>query len=262
MASHGFRATAQTKESLLIGPGDQLHVQVFDTPELEEHVRVTDAGEISLALGGDVKVSSLTAAQAAKVIEEALLRGNVLLHPRVLVAIEQFATQNVSVLGEVKNPGIYPVGTPRSVLDLLALAGGLTELADRKVVVQRHGTREKISYYVSNVPVAALDSAVQIYPGDTILVPRAGIVYALGAVGHPGGYTLTNNDGRTSALELLARAGGASQMSAPAHAKLIRKSGDNYIEIDLQLKKMEKGELADIQLQADDIRLSSIQLSA
>src|ERR1039458_5840653 len=55
---------AQTKESLLIGPGDLLHVQVFDTPELEEHARVTDAGELPLVLGGSVRVAGLTPGEA------------------------------------------------------------------------------------------------------------------------------------------------------------------------------------------------------
>src|SRR5580692_6493707 len=60
-------AAAQSPESLLIGPGDLLHVQVFDTPELEQHARVTDAGELPLILGANVKVVGLTPAEAARV---------------------------------------------------------------------------------------------------------------------------------------------------------------------------------------------------
>src|ERR1039457_5531850 len=67
---------AQTKESLLIGPGDLLHVQVFETPELEEHARVTDAGELPLIMGGGVKVAALTPVQAAHAIEDLLLHGH------------------------------------------------------------------------------------------------------------------------------------------------------------------------------------------
>jgi len=244
---------AQTKESLLIGPGDQLHVKVFDSPELEESARVTDGGELPLLLGGSVNVATLTPAQAANAIEDVLLRGNFLKNPRVLVTVEQYATQSVSVLGEVKTPGAYPIGTPRSILQVLTLAGGLNELADRKVLIERHGTQEKIPYFLSNISATALDTAVKVNPGDTVLVPRAGVVYALGDVAHPGGYTMTNNEGRISALELVSRAGGISPSAGPSHARLIRKSGDGYVEIPLSLNKMEKGEQADIQLQADDI---------
>jgi polysaccharide export outer membrane protein len=244
---------AQTKESLLIGPGDQLHVQVFDTPELEEHARVTDGGELPLVLGGAVKVAGLTPEQAANAIENALSQGHFLKNPRVLVTVEQYATQNVSVIGEVKTPGAYPIGTPRSILDVLSLAGGLTELADRKVLIQRHGTTEKIPYFISNASATALDTAVQVNPGDTVLVPRAGIVYVLGDVLHPGGYTMTNNEARISVLELIARAGGTNHSAVPSQTKLIRKSSDGYVETQVPLSRMQKGKQADLQLQADDI---------
>jgi polysaccharide export outer membrane protein len=244
---------AQTKESLLIGPGDLLHVQVFDTPELEEHARVTDAGELPLVLGGSVKVAALTPAEAAHAIEDALKGGHFLLNPRVLVTFEENATQKVSVLGEVRVPGAYAIQTPRSVLDVLTLAGGLTDLADRKVLIERHGTSERVPYFVSNTPGVALDRAVQVNPGDTLIVPKTGIVYALGDVGRPGGYTMTNNEAQLSVLELIARAGGTNHTAVPSHAKLIRKSNGSYVEIPLPLSDMQKGKRADFALQADDI---------
>jgi polysaccharide export outer membrane protein len=195
----------------------------------------------------------MTPAQAADAIASVLLRENLLKNPHVLVTVEEFATQSVSVLGEVKKPGVYPIGTPQSILNVLALAGGLTELADRKVLIERHGTQEKIPYFISNTSATALDSAVEVNPGDIVLVPRAGIVYALGVLGRPGGYTMTNNEGRTSVLELIARAGGALPAAGTAHAVLIRKSGEGYVQTPLQLGKMQKGKVADIQLQPDDI---------
>jgi polysaccharide biosynthesis/export protein len=146
---------AQNTESLLIGPGDLLHVQVYNTPALEQHSRVTDVGELPLFLGGSVKVAGLTPAQASSAIQRALLDGHLLLNPRVLVSVEEYATQKVSVLGEVHSPGAYATLTPRSVLDVLSLAGGLTEMADRKIIIERHGSSEKLSYFVSNQPALA-----------------------------------------------------------------------------------------------------------
>jgi len=245
--------TAQKNESLLIGPGDLLHVQVFDTPELTQDARVTDAGDIPLLLGGRVKVANLTPAQAAHAIESTLVRGHFLLRPSVLVTVTQYATQNVTILGEVHTPGAYPIGTPRSILDVLALAGGLSETADRKVLIERHGTSTRVPYFVSNAPGVALDTAVKVYPGDTVIVPRAGIVYVLGDVSKPGGYTMTNNDAKISALELIARAGGALHSAAASHSRLIRKSGSGYVEIPLPLNKIQDGKRADVQLEADDI---------
>jgi polysaccharide biosynthesis/export protein len=247
-------AWAQNSESLLIGPGDLLHVQVFDTPELEQHARVTDAGELPLLMGGNVKVAHLTPAEAARSIEKVLLDGQFLLRPRVAVTVEEYATQKVSVLGEVKTPGAYAITTPRSVLDVLSLAGGLTDLADRRILIERKGTNEKTPYFVSNKADVAMDTAVRISPGDTLMVPKAGIVYVLGDVGRPGGYTMTNNAAQLSVLELVARAGGTNHTAVPSHARLIRKSADgSYKDLPLSLSEMQKGKKSDLPLEADDI---------
>lgn len=245
--------TAQTKESLLIRPGDLLQVQVLDTPELGEQARVTDAGKLPMILGGAVDVANMTPGQAAHAIEATLVRQGYILKPHVLVTVAQYATQNVSVLGEVHNPGAYPIGTPRSILDVLALAGGVTDMAGRKIVIERHGTSTVVPYFLSNTPGDAMSEAVKVDPGDTVMVPRADLVYVLGDVGKPGGYTMTNNDGKISVLELVARAGGTLPSSVPSHARLIRKSGDGYVQSRLPLNKMQKGDVADVEMQPDDI---------
>lgn len=241
------------KESLLISSGDFLHIQVFDTPELEQHARVTDAGDFPLVMGGIVRVADLTPAQAARAVEEVLQQGQILLRPRVVVTVDEYATQKVSVLGEVKVPGAYAINTPRSVLDVLTLAGGLTDMADRKVLIKRRASKDHVPYFVSNNADIAVDTAVLVNPGDSVIVPRAGIVYVLGDVGRPGGYTMTNNEAQITVLELVARAGGTNHDAAPAHAKLIHKSSDTFIEKPLPLSAMQKGNRPDLPLQADDI---------
>ena len=244
---------AQPKESLLIGPGDLVQIHVFDTPELDQVARVTDAGTIPLTIGGDVKIASTTPADASLAIEKVLLDGRFLLHPRVSVTVTEFATQKVSVLGEVKVPGAYAINTPRSVVDVLTLAGGLTDVADRKIVIERRGTHEKVSYFVSNQAEAALNAAIRVNPGDTIFVPKAGLVYVLGDVSRPGGYTMTNNDGQITALQLVARAGGTNHSAVPSGARLIRKVGGSYTESHLSLSEMQKGKKPDLVLEANDI---------
>lgn len=246
-------AKAQSSESLLIGPGDLVHVQVFDTPELEEHARVTDAGTLPLIMGGNVKVVGLTPAGAAQEIETTLKSKHLMVNPRVLITVEEYATEKVTVMGEVHVPGAYQIDTPRSVLDVLTRAGGLTELADRKIIIERNGTSEKISYFVSNQADVAMDTAVKIDPGDTIIVPRAGLAFALGDVKNPGGYTMTDNEGQLSVLELVARAGGIAHTGAASHARLLRKTEQGYVEMALPLSDMEKGKKPDFALQQNDI---------
>lgn len=243
----------QAAESLLIGPGDLVQVQVFQTPDLNEAARVTDAGELPLILGGNVKVSGLTPEQAAHAIEDTLKQGHYLLNPRVIVTVQQFATQSVSVLGEVNHPGIYPIVTPISILDVVAMAGGLTEIADRELQIQRHGSSETKSYVLSNLLSDAVETVVKVDPGDKVLVPRAGIVYALGDFTHAGGYVMDTNDNKVTLLQLVAKAGGMPSSATPSRAKLIRKSGDGYVEIPLRLNKIQDGKQSDFALKPNDI---------
>jgi polysaccharide biosynthesis/export protein len=244
---------AQT-ESLTIGPGDLLHVKVLEASELEQSARVTDAGTFTLILGGTVHVAGLTPPEAALAIERVLVEGHYLLTPHVSVVTEQTATQNVTIMGQVHAPGTYPIGTPRPILDVLALAGGLTDVADRKVTIQRHASKERITFVVSNSANAALDGSVSVFPGDTVLVPKADVVYILGDVYRPGGIAMVTNDQKLSAVQAISLAGGTPPNAVPSHARLIRKQADgSHVEIPLQLSAMEKGKQPDMQLQADDI---------
>ena len=101
-------ALAQSGESLRIGPGDQIHVTVIDSPELDQHPRVTDAGEVPLVGVGGVKIAGLTPGEAAAAIHDKLIAAHYLNHPEVTVAVEQYATQTVSVL-ETRIPPPDPV---------------------------------------------------------------------------------------------------------------------------------------------------------
>ena len=241
-------------ESLTIGPGDTVHVKVLESPELEQTTRVTDAGALTLILGGKVQVAGLTPAEAAVAVARVLVEGHYLLIPHVSVITEQTATENVTILGQVRTPGSYPIATPRPILDVLALAGGLNDVAQRKVTIQRHSNKERVDYVLSNSANAALDGNIPVYPGDTVLVPKADVVYVLGDVNRPGGIAIVTNDSKLSALQALSLAGGTPPNAVPSHARLIRKQPDGtHVEQQLQLSAMQKGKEPDIPLQGDDI---------
>src|SRR5271156_1453593 len=101
LVSIAFSGIATTllaqNESLLIGRGDLLHIQVYDTPEMEQRARVTDAGNIPFSFLGNVSVTGLTPEQAAKEIEGRLVAAGIMLHPQVTVRVDAYATQFVSV---------------------------------------------------------------------------------------------------------------------------------------------------------------------
>ncbi len=242
------------KESLLIGSGDLVTIQVLEAPELTQHVRVTDAGYINLLVGGDVKLAGLTPEEAAASVKQALIDGHYLLTPHVVVTDDQQVTQNVTVLGQVRNPGAFPIETPRTVLDVLALAGGVTDVADRRITIQRHDSGEKIEYFLSNKSSTALNESVKVDPGDTILVPKIDVVYIMGDVARPGGYPMATNDGKLSLLQAVAMAGSTQTSAVPNATRLIRKQSDGtFVEMKVALSRMAKGKQADIALRPDDI---------
>ena len=242
------------QESLLIGSGDQIHIQVFDTPEMEQHPRVTDAGTVPLLFGGEVNVAGMTPAQAARKIEQTLVDKQYMLHPHVAVTVEDYGTQQVSVMGEVKSAGAYDITAPTSIITVISIAGGLTELADRHVTIERHSDpNQKITYFVSNKSGEALTNQILVYPGDTVLVPKTGIVYVLGDVGRPGGFPMSNNDSQMTVLQALAAAGAANKTAMLTRAKLVRGGTQGPTDIPVSLAEIQKGKTPDMQMQAGDV---------
>jgi polysaccharide export outer membrane protein len=253
LSSATFRLRAQN-ETLLIERGDLLHLQVYDTPEMEQHARVTDSGTIPFSFLGTVSVSGLTPAQAAEQIEHRLVAAGVMLHPEVTVRVEVYATQNASVMGQVQKPGSYEIDTGRKVVEVLAMAGGLTDVADRHITIQRFGAaQQKIDYYYSNSARSALSDDPMVYPGDTVVVPKAAVVYVLGDVSKPGGYPISTNNSTMTVLQAIALAGYANHTAALGKSRLVRATPAGVVEIDLEVNAMEKGKKPDVALLADDV---------
>jgi polysaccharide biosynthesis/export protein len=242
------------KESLLIGPGDSLHIQVYDTPEMEQRARVTDAGEVPLSFLGNVRVASRTPEQAAEEIEHSLITAGIMRHPQVTVRVDVYATQNASIMGQVVKPGVYEIDTTRKVVDVLALAGGLTDLADRHITIERHGDPDhKIDYYYSNQAGTALTDDPLVYPGDRVIVPRAPVVYVLGDVLKPGGYPVDTNNSKMTVLQALSLAGSPNHTAALGKSKLVRKTPTGVQQIELPISAMQKGKSPDVALMPDDV---------
>jgi polysaccharide export outer membrane protein len=245
-------AQASSGNSLLISPGDELHISILDMPEMEQNPRVTDAGDVPVQGIGNVRVVNMTPGDAATAIHDRLVSAHYLNHPQVSVVVDQYATQEVTLIGEVKTPGAYPIATPRPILDVIALGGGLNDDADRDVLVERHGDQNNpVHYNVNNNGEQAIREQVLVNPGDTVVVAKAGIVYVLGDVNRPGGFTMSNNESKMTLLQALASAGGAAKTAKVGHARLIRKT-DNT-EIHVSLGDIQKGKLPDFAMAPGDI---------
>jgi polysaccharide export outer membrane protein len=252
-ATSAASVPATPPESLLIGPGDLLRINVLREAELDQHVRVLDSGELILALVGNLSVQGLTPAQAAARIAEKYREGGFLLHPEVSVFVDEYATQTVTILGQVAHPGTVRLAAPRTLIDVISQAGGLTETADRHIVIERGGKDgERIRAFLSNRADDALNADILVRPGDTVLVPKAGIVYILGDVAHPGGYVM-QNDSQLTVLQAIALAAGASKTASEKRVRLVRNIDGLSQSVDLPLRDMERGHAPDVPLLANDI---------
>ena len=240
-------------ESLLLSPGDLISVSVFDVPELEKHVRITDGGAITLPLVGEMTLAGLSPAQAEHKVRAALAAGRFIRNAQVNIGVDQYATADIAVSGQVQHPGSYPSTIPRNLMDILSMAGGLTPAADTHVTVQRRGVHgETLQASLVNDPTIALRNSVLVYPGDLVIVPKAGIVYVLGDVVHPGGYVMAN-DAQLTLMQAVSLAAGTTKTASEAHARLLRNSADGPVELPVCLKCVEKGTQPDIELKAEDV---------
>ena len=239
--------------ALQISAGDLLDLNVFDTPELSTKLRVDENGNVSMPLAGGLPVSGMTAEQARLAIEARLRETDILKDPHVSVTVLEYATQGVTVAGEVRNPGIYPLLGAHGLLDLISAAGGATPNAGKAVTVtHRSDPGHPVVTEVDSKPGSTAGFSVDVRPGDTIMVSHAGIVYVMGDVSKPGGFLIENND-RLTVMQAIALAQGTNKTASLNHAKLIRKADTGRQELPVPLKKILADKAPDLLLADGDI---------
>jgi polysaccharide biosynthesis/export protein len=240
---------------LRIEPGDLLSVSVYDTPELSDAYRVDPGGDVTVPLCGKVKVLGLTAQEAARLLETTLKDNEVLNRPQVNVDIQQYAGEYVTVLGEVSNPGRVTLIAPTKLSEVLAQVGGLTPMAGTHIKI-RHGDDDaapEIDAHYSRSESNQQTGSILVRPGDTLIVPRTGIVYVLGAVNRPGGYVM-QEDGKLNVAEALALSGGTVLQANTGGLRVIRRNPDgSVLDFALSYDGIAKGSQAPLDLQAQDI---------
>lgn len=243
------------RSALKIGIGDLLEMKVFGVPDLTDQFRIDADGNVSLPLVGAVHIDGLSLDQAQKTIEAKLRDGGFVRDPHVTLTVKEFVTQGISVMGEVVRPGVYPLLGARRLFDALSAAGGTTQKAGKVVsITRRDNPGEPHLIALSTDPAIAAKSNVDVYPGDTIVVSKAGIVYVVGEVGRPSGFIMENNE-QLTVLQALALAQGLGKNAALNDAKIIRKTPEGRQEIPVALKKILESRPGhpDMPMQAEDI---------
>jgi polysaccharide export outer membrane protein len=254
----------------VIGPEDVLDVEVFNVPELTKTVRVANDGFISLPLLGRVKAAEYTTTELRNELESRW--GETYLEqPQVSVFVRDFHARPVSVIGAVEKPGLYQLTGPRTLVEMLSMAGGLAKTgtpAGQTVLVTRKGgfaglqpvqgtvlvSPDKLEINLQRLLYSRENALnIQVRPLDMISVSRAPIVYVLGDVGKPGGFFLNDRENIT-VMQALALAEGVGGTAAKKSARIIRSSDSgSRTEIPIDVGRILKGKSQDIVLAANDI---------
>ena len=207
----------------LLGAGDKLQIKVYEAEDLNTTVRVSSRGYVTLPLLGSVLVDGLSAREAEEMIENSY-RVRYIKDPHVSIFVEEHFSRRVTLMGQFRNPGTYDYLSKQRLLDVMALGGGLSDIAGRVVQVRRYSNlQEGQSVFVVDLDQLIKEGKsglnIQINSGDVLFVPEAGTFFVDGAVRRPGSYHIKHT---TTLQEAFLEAGGLAPYANREQATLIR----------------------------------------
>jgi polysaccharide export outer membrane protein len=261
--------TSAKKADYQIGPEDLLEIIVFNiadasgglTPRTTK-VKVSREGLISLPLIGDIKVAGLTSSGLERELKRQY--DKYIYDPQVGVLVTEHR-QRVSVIGAVSKAGVLDLTGPKTVIEILAMAGGVTDKAGTQVHIYREGPDGRESHVIdllvlaSNASLINADNAgliaMPVQPDDVINVPPAGTFFVDGAVKKPGSYPLGR---RYSLSQALATAGGVDRDLYSSDITIFRPGASGVEPISVNLNEVVTGSNIDPQIEADDVILVPI----
>lgn len=238
--------------NLKLGVGDLIEISVYGVPDLSTKVRISGSGDVYLPLIDYVHVAALTTDEAQELIQKRLEDGGFVRGPHVSIFVDESASQAITLVGEVVRPGAYPAIGERRLFDLISAAGGLTDKAGRNVTIEHQGSPgQKVELQLSANMAEDTQDNVDVFPGDTIIVSRAGIVYVVGDVNRPSGFRIEDNT--LTVLKALALVGGGTRTSALSKTRILREGPNGTQEIPVNLKKILYAKAPDMALVKGDV---------
>ena len=252
-----------------VGSEDLLEIAVFEDEKLNKTVRVSSQGNISLPLLGILRVKGLTAAEVEREIRD-LLAEKYFQDPHVTVFIKEYRSQRISVLGAVEKPSVYDISGQKTVLEALAMAGGLKEDASHVLFLIRppkseeevpqenkETNQETAKTFVIDLDELVINSNwslnMPLLNGDIINVPISGRVFVGGYVKGPGGFPLKGKTVTVS--QAIAMAGGLAPKADGSEVKIFRfpEKGGERIIVSVNIYEIEKGKDRDVGVKENDI---------
>jgi polysaccharide export outer membrane protein len=258
--SHDFRKPSSVAD-YKIGPEDLLEIDVFQVPDLKTTARVSASGYIKLSLIDRVEVAGLTVSELETLLSRRLEK--YVREPVVSVFVKEYRSQQISVLGSVKDPRAYYATGQKYLLDMLSLAGGLTQDAGSICIIQRppkadaSGDKgEKIVVDLDELLIKGRPELnIPVLSGDTIVIPKSGIFFVDGAVRNPGEFQLK---GRTTFTQAISMAKGLSFEAVHSEMRIYRDTGKPEREvITVDYDSVLEGKSLDIDIKDKDVIIVS-----
>lgn len=249
-----FTATP-SYEDYVIGGGDLIQASIFEAPDLNSETRVSARGGVTLPLLGTVHIAGLSIREAERHIE-GLYREKYLQDPHITIFVKEQFGSKVTLMGALKKPGTYDFYARMNLMDVLAMAEGLSQTAGRIVQIRRKGEGEQPAQALiidldQMIREGSEELNVAIKGGDVVYVPEAGSVYVDGAVRKAGSYPIRQE---MSVQEALVAAGGLQYFADVKDIKLIRYVGKGRREVaKLSLDDMQDGDAAELKVQDRDV---------
>lgn len=241
----GQAARQSQPTDYVIGPQDVLLINVFDQEDLNGKFAVDADGTFTFPLIGRVKAGGLTLRQLEAEMKRLLMDG-FFRNPQISVAVEQYRSQRVFIVGEVRNPGPYPLTGDMSLIEAIARAGSALPSASGEALIVRAYPNAKTTgpimpngdkTEVETIDLKALQSGalsqnIPLRDGDTIFIPRAETIYVFGHVKNPGSYPIHRD---TTVLQALSLAGGVTDRGATGRIRIVRLEKGKKVEMGVKL---------------------------
>jgi len=229
----------------VVGPQDLLSITSFDQEDLSGKYPVDSDGTFTFPLVGRVKAGGLTLRELEAELKR-LLKDGFFKDPQLSVGVEQYRSQKIHIVGEVRTPGTYPLTGDMNLIEAIARAGSTLPSASGEALIVRAKpgkatpgpilpdaeSTDVTTVDLKELQSGALSQNIALKDGDTIYVPRAESVYVFGQVKNPGAYAIQRN---VTVLQALSLAGGVTERGATGRIKIVRIEKGQTVEVRVKL---------------------------
>jgi polysaccharide export outer membrane protein len=244
----------------VVGAQDVLTITSYDQADLSGKFTVEADGSFTYPMIGRVKAGGMTLRQVEAQVKKQLKDEGFFNNPQITVSVDQYKSQKIFVVGEVRTPGSYPLSGDMNLVEALARAGSTLPTASGEVVIvhprsghtsgpvlpNQESADNVVRIDIRDLQNGSLSQNAALRDGDTIFVPRAESVYVFGQVKNPGAYALQQKD--TTVLQALSLAGGVTDRGSTGRIQIARIVNGEKQELKVKLgDKVQPGDTIIVQ---------------